>query len=72
MRRFAALMSHARDEALRSRLPARFACLASRGASVRKKHLPRTMTHFRFGVTNAIAEGINNKVQTIGKQTYGF
>ncbi len=37
-----------------------------------KKHLQRIMTYFRFGVTNAIAEGMNNKIQTIKKQAYGF
>lgn len=35
-------------------------------------HLPRIMTYFQFGVTNAIAEGINNKIQTVKKQAYGF
>lgn len=37
-----------------------------------KSHLPRIMTYFEFGVTNAIAEGLNNKIQTIKKQAYGF
>lgn len=42
-------------------------------AAVRmKKHLSRILTFFKYGVTNATAEGINNKIQTIKKKAYGF
>jgi transposase len=36
------------------------------------KHLPRILNYIRHGVTNARAEGINNKIQTIKKKAYGF
>jgi transposase len=41
-------------------------------ARMLKKHLGRIVTYFKYGVTNAIAEGINNKIQTIKKKAYGF
>lgn len=36
------------------------------------RHLERILNYFRFRVTNATAEGINNKIQTIKKKAYGF
>lgn len=37
-----------------------------------KTHLNRILTFLKFRVTNAKAEGINNKIQTINKKAYGF
>ena len=37
-----------------------------------KKHFARIITYFRYRVTNSIAEGINNKIQTVKKKAYGF
>ena len=37
-----------------------------------KKHFNRILTYFRLRATNATAEGINNKIQTIKKKAYGF
>lgn len=37
-----------------------------------KTHLNRILTYLQFRVTNAKAEGINNKIQTIKKKAYGF
>jgi transposase len=37
-----------------------------------KRHLPRILNYFKFGITNATAEGLNNKIQTIKKKAYGF
>ncbi|MCL5270572.1 MAG: transposase, partial [bacterium] len=36
------------------------------------RHLERILSFFRLGATNSIAEGINNKIQTIKKKAYGF
>ncbi len=36
------------------------------------RHQERILNYFRMRMTNAIAEGINNKIQTIKKKAYGF
>lgn len=41
-------------------------------AKMLKRHFDRILTHFTLRATNAIAEGINNKIQTIKKKAYGF
>jgi transposase len=41
-------------------------------AKMLKSHFDRILTHFTLRATNAIAEGINNKIQTIKKKAYGF
>jgi transposase len=35
-------------------------------------HLDRILTYIRFRQTNGLAEGINNKIQTVIKKAYGF
>jgi transposase len=37
-----------------------------------RNHLPRILNSIRHGVTNARAEGINTKIQTIKRKAYGF
>ena len=37
-----------------------------------KRHFERIITYFRHRVTNATAEGINNKIQSVTKKAYGF
>lgn len=41
-------------------------------AKMLHRHLDRILTYFRFGVTNSIAEGLNNKIQKIKGKAYGF
>jgi len=35
-------------------------------------HLERILTFFKLRATNSIAEGVNNKIQTIKKKAYGY
>ena len=35
-------------------------------------HIDNVMTYFTHRITNAVAEGVNNKIQTIKKRAYGF
>jgi transposase len=37
-----------------------------------ERHFDRILTYFRHRATNATAEGLNNKIQTIKKKAYGF
>ena len=37
-----------------------------------KRHFERIVTFFKLRATNSIAEGINNKIQTVKKKAYGF
>lgn len=37
-----------------------------------KKHFPQILTYFKFRISNSMAEGINNKIQSIKKKAYGF
>lgn len=37
-----------------------------------KRHLANVLTYFKHRVTNAVAEGLNSKIQTIKKRAYGF
>ncbi len=36
------------------------------------RHLERIVTFFKLRATNSIAEGINNKIQSVKKKAYGF
>lgn len=36
------------------------------------RHIDNVMTYFTHRITNAVAEGVNNKIQTIKKRAYGF
>ena len=52
--------------------------LRSRLAPVKKvarmfqRHLENILTCFQHGLTNAAAEGLNNKIQSVRKKAYGF
>lgn len=35
-------------------------------------HLPNVMTYFHHRITNAVAEGLNSKIQTVLKRAYGY
>lgn len=37
-----------------------------------QRHLHNILTFFKHRITNAVAEGINSKIQTIKKKAYGF
>jgi transposase len=37
-----------------------------------KSHLANVMTYFTHRITNAVAEGLNSKIQTIKKRAYGY
>jgi transposase len=37
-----------------------------------KRHFERIVSYFKFRATNSIAEGINNKIQSVKKKAYGF
>jgi transposase len=37
-----------------------------------KRHIDHVLNFFQYGVTNAVSEGINSKIQTIKKMAYGF
>jgi transposase len=37
-----------------------------------KRHWANIVTYFRHGITNAVSEGLNSKIQTIKKMAYGF
>lgn len=37
-----------------------------------KRHFERIVTFFKLRATNSIAEGINNKIQSVKKKAYGF
>lgn len=41
-------------------------------AKMIKRHGQNVFTYFKHRVTNAVAEGLNSKIQTIKKQAYGF
>jgi transposase len=41
-------------------------------AAMVRRHLPNVMTYFRHRITNAVAEGINSKIQGIKKRACGF
>jgi transposase len=41
-------------------------------AKIFKRHFERIVTFFRLRATNSIAEGINNKIQSVKKKAYGF
>lgn len=37
-----------------------------------KRHITNVLTFFDHRITNAVSEGLNSKIQTIKKQSYGF
>lgn len=37
-----------------------------------KRHLPNVLTYFRYRITNALAEGLNSKIQTVKEMACGF
>jgi transposase len=41
-------------------------------AKMFNRHLERIITYFKLRATNSLAEGVNNKIQTIKKKAYGF
>ncbi len=41
-------------------------------AALLKRHWPNIVTYFSHGITNAVSEGLNSKIQTIKKMAYGF
>lgn len=41
-------------------------------AGMIRRHLANVMTYFRHRITNAVAEGLNSKIQGIKKRAYGF
>lgn len=41
-------------------------------AALIKRHLDNVLTYFSHRITNAVAEGLNSKIQTIKKMSYGF
>lgn len=41
-------------------------------ARMLKTRLPNVMSYFNHRITNAVAEGLNSKIQTIKKRAYGF
>ena len=41
-------------------------------AKTSQRHLPNVLTYFTHRITNAVAEGLNSKIQTIKKMAYGF
>ena len=41
-------------------------------AKMLKKHLENTLTYFRHGITNAMSEGFNSRIQSIKSQARGF
>jgi transposase len=43
-----------------------------KAAKTIQRHLPNVLTYFTHRITNAVAEGLNSKIQTIKKMAYGF
>jgi transposase len=41
-------------------------------ARMLRRHLRNVLTYFTHPITNAVAEGLNSKIQTIKKMAYGF
>jgi transposase len=41
-------------------------------ARMLKKRLSNMMSYFNHRITNAVAEGLKSKIQTIKKRAYGF
>ncbi|MEK7839519.1 MAG: transposase, partial [candidate division NC10 bacterium] len=41
-------------------------------AAMIKRHLPNVLTYFAHRITNAVAEGLNSKIQTIKQMACGF
>lgn len=43
-----------------------------KAAKMLKRHLENILTYFRHGITNAMSEGINSRIQSIKSQARGF
>ena len=43
-----------------------------KAAKTIQRHLPNVLSYFTHRITNAVAEGLNSKIQTIKKMAYGF
>jgi len=41
-------------------------------ASMIKNHLPNLMTYFQYPISNAVAEGLNSKIQTVKSNARGY
>ena len=41
-------------------------------AKMMKRHVKNIMSYFQHRITNAVSEGLNNKIQSIKKAAYGF
>ena len=41
-------------------------------AKMLKRHLDNLLTYFKYRVTNVVSEGLNNKIEAIKRQAYGF
>ena len=41
-------------------------------AKMLKRYLENTLTYFRHGITNAMSEGFNSRIQSIKSQARGF
>lgn len=41
-------------------------------AATIRRHIDNVLTYFKHRITNAVAEGLNSKIQTIKKMAYGF
>lgn len=37
-----------------------------------KTHLPNILTYFKYGISNAVAEGLNSKIQTVKSNARGY
>jgi transposase len=37
-----------------------------------KSHLPNILTYFKHGISNAVAEGLNSKIQTVKSNARGY
>jgi transposase len=37
-----------------------------------RRHLDNVLTYFDHRITNATSEGLNSKIQTVKKNSYGF
>lgn len=37
-----------------------------------KRHLPNVLTYFKHRITNALAEGLNSKIQMVKEMACGF
>lgn len=43
-----------------------------RVANTLEEYFPQLMNYFKYKISNGMAEGINNKIKTLKRQSYGF